>query len=79
MGSRDQPMVVVSEDDEDLEAGYAYLPRKRAKVDIDQVKKEGKPAGGRQEKDAITDDLRRLDDEVCLYSYDLPLDGKCSS
>lgn len=68
IGSRDQPMVLDSEEEGnggDV-SSYSYAPRKRVKVE--KVKKEDKQSEGR---DDVRDQLLKLDTEVS--SEALPL------
>ena len=58
IGSKDQPMLIVSDDDGP--AAIDYLPRKKAKV----VKVKKEENGGPTDKEGIRDELRKLDDEV---------------
>ena len=68
IGSRDQPMVLDSEEDDvgpDRKHDYAYAPKKRVKME--GPKKERKNDAYRddmEEKEDIQGELRKLDDEV---------------
>lgn len=57
IGSKDQPMLVVSDDD--AGGDIDYLPRKKPKVV--KLKEEN---GAAEDKEGIRDEVRKLDDEV---------------